>query len=1111
MSLPDDIKAHVANMERVVDEMQKLCDDQRQLLQPYKFGDVPPTPNQTPSLLVNDNGDAKEGSILRRRSSIDPPARDPDATLSPKPSDPLSSSMSSNSIINKVPRTLEQVPSDGGSKPRRRSSVEISEDDLNGTLSNTLSPRRQNTATTVVHGPDSRSVDKLTLSPSTSRLRMATARKEQAGIFESFTTPVLDQNSPIHCDHIGVLAVAFTYLLGGSRDDTDRKKRVTPEDIFFSTHLPLYYIANNGITLDELYDIAREFMEVDTRFQHGNFALEIVHMDPTLKTGEVQANATLNDMGERGPRMSLTDTRRMIHEEVHNPNTALVINYDPYIVEQALTVDSVSDDEDASPAFAAVLSPSMRKIQEQQKKGPVLKANLGGFALAMDFHPSAHNVSLGSVTIDQEMHLSRMEVPLGGLYKAMCAVNPYNSRARGYLKITNLGELDETLGTVNQNIDEDHDTEVGCMFSPELCSGKVMGSIVDGISLMAGFSEMAPHLTTAAYALHLMSGKRTGQYGRGICSSDIAHTLDLPTDVLLNTNDLHIDYVYSYLAEYVRRKGWNYTVDFTPVIQKVDRDDAASTMSISELLNALDSLRETNVSPDVPNTVLMVNFNPGVAHNILNLPPQSHWGVITGFDGDQHVRINDCLPKKYSSSWTVAVDRLHRAVTGYGFIALSRKDLDADVPAFTFGPKDATVVARVDQILPMCPHRSNSLLPRAFAHPAFATPLTPACIAMTRLGKPTSVGNMLMGLSKFDINFLLTRRISMHDLERVINKYALTSGADVSATATHYDIEKSKMAFHTFIVFVKEAVADQNRSVIFYFKRSAIACAPKNGGAYGVLVGFDESREVITLMDCNPDNYLSVWHVNQKTFFDACYSQKCNVSQRGRGYITVTRTPTVVPPGRAFELATVPVQHQFRSATAPAIRALSFALSELNEQHSPEEIFYAAFLKTLGENRRRGSAAFAWRDVDVSLYVLNEKLTPALTERLGRRFLESQKLTSLGIERVMELPSHQHFDEELRRCTDPTCPYVVLAVYDVNMIHKIKIRMMPVGVALIRHYDGERVWVSESDPSNFGEVWSCDAALFKEACGYGPGNTSDDSAFGGMAKDFGWLQIGNLS
>eukprot|EP00759_Apiculatamorpha_spiralis_P049313 PhF_6_TR44222/c2_g1_i1/m.67941 len=1095
------VKDHVKKMEKVVEDMQKHCDDQRRVLTNFKFGEGPEEGvAQTPS------------SILRRRSSFEPSSAHPpaaqhhkDSTGSKKGIDGLDPKL----VVPDVQKTS------GPPSARRRSSVEFTGEghlttsigrDHSLSPTNNKSPRKHKSSVT-----DSTSAGggPLVLSPSVSRSKLQAARKECAKIFESFKdNPISDHNSPIKCNHIGALAVALTFLLGGARDEPDRRKRVTPEDIFFSVHLPLHYIDNDSITLDELYDIAKEFMEVDNRFKDGSFDLKLIHMDVTLKAGEVSANPIQNETGDRGPKGTPNDLRKMFLEELNNPSVAFVLNYDPYVVEQSITLEDPSS-EDEGGAFQAVFSPSAKKAKEQSEKASIHKANKGGFAVASDFHGVMHTVTIGSIYIDRECHFQPMDIPIQGLYKAMCLPSVYNRRSRGFLRFCNIGKQPSmsfgSIPTANDGVvDEDHQADVGCIYSPELVSGKVMGSCADGIPLTSVYNSMSPHLVAAGFAMHLIHGKRTGQYGRGVCTSDIVRTLRLPTDVVVDF-DLPLLNVFAYLRDYIREKGWEFDVTCTPVLQRVDRDDAATSMSVSDLATGIDLLRENNVNPDLPNTVLLVNFNPNVAHNVLNISNQSHWAVVTGWDGEQFVRLHDAKPKKFSASWSVSVDRLHAAVVGYGFIAISRKNIDKDIPVFKFREVEDYIQQKLDAVLSVSKIRFENLLPTTYSHAHFYTPLTPLTLSLSRLGHATTVGCIVRDLTEYDLNHLLSVRMSLNDMARVLNTYSAKKKIPVRAVVNHFDTEKSRMAFHNFVVGLKDIVSKPTEeSMVVYFKRELLVGAPHDGGDYAYVAGFSESEELVTVVDGNPNSFLSVWRVNQKDLFDACQS-RCNVSHRGRGYIILKKEAEPTSPGRPFSIAKVPLAHPFRSATSPVIRSLSFALRELGECHSQEEIFYAAFLKALGENRRRGSVANAWREADVSLYVLNEKLTTALSERLGRRFLESQKLADFGVERLMDLDTDDAlYDTELRKAVDPAATYIVLAVYDLKMVHNLKLPTMASGVGLIKHFDGTKVWVSDADPTNFPEVWSCDAALFRRACGYG---TADD-ALGG---DVGWIKIGKFA
>lgn len=66
---------------------------------------------------------------------------------------------------------------------------------------------------------------------------------------------------------------------------------------------------------------------------------------------------------------------------------------------------------------------------------------------------------------------------------------------------------------------------------------------------------------------------------------------------------------------------------------------------------------------------MLCMYNAGVAHNILYVCDNLQWCILAGYDEEtQTALLIDAHPKMFSRTWTCALDRLHKAITGSGYI-----------------------------------------------------------------------------------------------------------------------------------------------------------------------------------------------------------------------------------------------------------------------------------------------------------------------------------------------------------------------------------------------------------------------------------------------------------
>jgi hypothetical protein len=176
----------------------------------------------------------------------------------------------------------------------------------------------------------------------------------------------------------------------------------------------------------------------------------------------------------------------------------------------------------------------------------------------------------------------------------------------------------------------------------------------------------------------------------------------------------------------------------------------------------------------------------------------------------------------------------------------------------------------------------------------------------------------------------------------------------------------------------------------------------------------------------------------------------------------------------------VPLQIVLYPSPSPQVQGLSFAFAQLGQFFSPEEIFYEAYLKTVSDQRRRGSQAFAWRDVEVSLAIVNKNIDASMMTLVSKKFLESRKITSFHVERLDDIDCDE-LAQLLAEAADPAAEYVLLLNYNTQSVHGLS--NMGNSVALIEGFNpaDKTVTLIDAEYSLFGLRWTCDIPQLIEA------------------------------
>ncbi|RNE97646.1 hypothetical protein TraAM80_09208 [Trypanosoma rangeli] len=857
-------------------------------------------------------------------------------------------------------------------------------------------------------------VSKLPLSlgpqPKHSRQQVLEIRKARMNFFNSYELERPEEGTNLmECSHFGAAAVALSYLLGGEKGCKDRKKRVTVEDIFFAAHVPLHYLHGGVQGLPVMSDIIRDFIGVDNRFKN-DYGLSAMHLDISPALGQVELGN--NDVGDRQRRMQLPEFSKVItHDCEEETQVIRIVNYDPYVLEQETLVDAFDDEDEEHSALAASALVNARPAVHCYPPN-----NSGAYAVIVDVRNVVQlMVTLAEGVVGESLHVTLMEVPAAALYKAMTVVKD-GCRARGFIRIFRKDCVPVMM----------HD-EVPLMFTPELSSGKVIGSTLQGIHASVVSTHISPHIAAVSWAMHLLGGVRPNShgYGNGLPVSDIIRKMCFPADVLID-GSLPLGEVFRYARKYVRITNLNYNVSVCPVLTKISRDNAVPTISIFELESIIIDVKDANEDPEVPEHIMAIMYNANVAHNVLHISHFPQWCLLAGYDVEtQMVLLIDAHPKTFMQTWTCPLDRLHKAMTSNGYIIFSKSrevasrnkssesstcggsQLLGFVPEPSLVGAPRRIASTVQNRLELL-HEQETLggehteVVKTFHFPSLPLSSTMMALALTKLGIFTTFEDVVMTLP-FEISSLMLRYFTVESLAVCLTTYTAAVGLSMEVQTYHTDRCRSgapRLPWDDFKQLVVESVDNPNRVLFVLFNKEKIEIfgVAHPFGSTGIVIGYNPSTESVTVMDSNPHSYFRTWPVPLRTLHDVLLEE--DAKHRRSGCITLTRceggceSRFPLKYTRDFPLHILPVQNIFHVSPSPHFQALSMAFAQLGFFYSPEEIFYEAYLKTMADQRRRGSQAFAWRDVDVSLTVINKQIDARFLAQVCRMFIESRNPTN---------------------------------------------------------------------------------------------------------------------
>nr|CCC93855.1 conserved hypothetical protein [Trypanosoma congolense IL3000] len=941
-----------------------------------------------------------------------------------------------------------------------------------------------------------------------SRQQIVEVRKVRRAFFKSYELKESNEShNTVDCGHFGSAAIALSYLLGGVQGCTDRRKRVTMEDIFFATHLPLHYLHSGVQTMEVMSDILREFIDVDNRFKN-EYGLSVVHFDISPTVGQVDLGH--NEVGDRQTRMQLHEFTKAIASDCEEQVQAVrIVNYDPYVLEQETFVDDFEDGDDVS-----ALADSMRfGLKEKEKR--FSKNNGGAYAIIVDVRYVVQlMVTLAEGVVEDQLYLRFFEVPAAALFKAM-TVPLEHERARGFMRIFRR----DSIPVMTPD-------EVRSMFSPELASGSVLGTTVKGTHASAISGHISPHIVAVAWALHLLGGVRADAhgYGNGLPVSDIIRSMKFPSEVFIDSS-LPLGEVFKYAKSYIRGANLNYDVFIYPVLTKSSREDAVPTISVFELESILNDVIVANKDPDAPEHIMIIMYNANVAHNVLHVSKIPQWCVLSGYDKEsQTAMLIDAHPKKFMKTWTCTLERLHKAMTSNGYLIFSKhrgtvphvslEGGDAWGGSHLFGgePEVAPVGAMrrvestVQRYLDLLQEQDSLGVGDKEEVEAFCfttLPLSPTMIALTltRLGHPATFEDVVNALP-FEISSLMLRYFTLESMAVCLATYVESAQLNMSVVTYHTDRcigDIPRIRFEEFRQLVKEAASDSRKALVTLFNANEIEVFGDSHpfGSTALVLHYNDASESVTMMDTNPNRFFRTWPVSLRTLFKAIHDK--DTIHRRSGFLLLSRctaplgTPFPLEYTRETPLRMLPLRNIFHVSPSPHFQALSFVFAQLGYFYSPEEIFYEAYLQTMDDQRRRGTQAFAWRDVDVSLSVINKQIDTCFLAQICCMFVDSRhfakgrsemaaegrgnKTVSTVQVEVIEHVVERDIDIILRDATRHGDNNTVLLLnYDTSIAHGVV--DWGRSVALIKAYNPETksVLLWEAEHTEFGMFWTVDVA-----------------------------------
>ena len=902
------------------------------------------------------------------------------------------------------------------------------------------------------------------------------------------------------CDKIAALAVGMSSLLNDSKY-SERQKRVTIENLFFSSEIPLKTLHTNDYSIINLYDILRDFIEVDNRFA-GQYNIELVFLDVTPSIG--QLHGSNSDVGNRQPRVTLSDMRKHIQFEIEEePHSVRFVYYNPTFIERQnenmmhnASVESERKDLMSSLSVSALTN----EFFEDTVEGTSHLAVVSNFRNSIQpmialMHAAAANNGLFTTV---------QEVALGDLYKGMRDQQPCG-RPGGYIRVWKKTSARFNDSVVVKNVVDNQ--EVNSFFSPELSSGKVLGSTPGCCDSLSLNTHMSSFIGAMGWAFHLLGGadETRFNYGKGLPISHIIRTLDLPISLFINC-DIPLHYMHYLVHKYLElTQNSNLIPSMIPIITRDGQDGTTPSLSISELENICIDIQYINTDEKSPNCIALCQFNANIAHNVIDSQWSTHWAIIAGYnEANQMVKVIDSNPQRFTNSWIISLERLHAAMTNYGMVILTNctqfkdkqkvsvgikdtdtnmeimdrnciswLDLDDKNPFHYKIPESDETIEQVEilkahiDLLSLQGVDIMHMSSNTVVLPSVPFPLTVISLALSRIANtlastkstfPMFISvDHLIQLLPFDITAILEQNFSIFTIELIIHtfcelsdklagkpivtkvfqpKHRATSGnfsakeysfdkcnASNSFTlesnklnllsSTNYDSQSYDLFYTEFVGHLLLYFTELSNSVIlvFFSDNMNIIGTKHPFGNYGIITHYNQSTEMVTVQDGNPNVCFGTWSIKANTLCESMY-QACSAFGM-RGYlifgldnkaIDVDNSSKDVSHSRQlyankYTLSQLPSKNMFSMCTIRQIQSISNALAFMGQCYTCEEILYEGYLNIINQQGRRSSQAFAWRDLEVSFNEIIH-MNVDVTIKLVNKFLDKRQIQNIFVEKI---------------------------------------------------------------------------------------------------------------
>ena len=692
--------------------------------------------------------------------------------------------------------------------------------------------------------------------------------------------------------------------------------------------LALHYVSFPSVTLAELFDVVAEFLDSDPRMRAHDIRAEIATFDS--ETVDEAEDAT--GSGDRNPVPSLAAFRKEMAAELANPHSIYILNFDPYIVQEA----EVKLEEDLD--------------EEEDHQAPKRKQwaakNMGHFALLTAYNPALHSVTLATphLSPDGKMVLETHSCSLQTLYQATVARDGYTKRPRGFVRVF--------------RADEHAEVPVKSMFPVATLDGRnAKGCLTTALDV-----AIAPHLLGLGLLHHLVTStfllnaasvdarRRShlagpdGAKGKvllsGIMVSDIAEVLQLPVSAIVaqsNKNSLPLACAWYQRYLMTREVRDLVHIGFVPISRRDGADDGAVNVDEEDFFHEVIKA----VSSD---SLMLVNFDINVAQNVVvtDATNASHFAVVVGVDDHRGiVKLADVSVKKYRKVWHLPLMRLYNAVIGYGYMIVANDEAHAN---------GLGAVAKASALLEDGRYKLPALSPSFFEYPRRNYTVTVLASVLTQMGFATTVENLLYG-SGFHLSFLLSEHIPMLDAARLLSYYSRSQLDNaISVLATNMDSEET-LSLDAFAALVKGSSASKKETggaIVVFFDPAVVQTTPSvwngsNGGSLAEIVGYDSATGEVTLADANPDAYYRYWTCPLKLLKEACRA-KDRIADRSRGFLRISRhKKEALPQSKNIDIRRAMSHHPFKQPISAAASSIALGFSELlKASYSAEDILYSS-------------------------------------------------------------------------------------------------------------------------------------------------------------------------